>query len=96
MTRNQKLGLKYKDDFEVRIHREKVARMFQYVSGVLGAMGAKVGYRAEVCGSYRRGKQTCGDMDIIITRPDGVFEKDLLVNLVAELHKTGFITDNLS
>lgn len=35
-------------------------------------------------------------MDIIITRKDGVFEKDLLVNLVAELQKNEFITDNLS
>jgi hypothetical protein len=35
-------------------------------------------------------------MDIIITRKDGAFEKDLLVKLVAELQKKGFITDNLS
>ena len=40
-------------------------------------------YKAEVCGSFRRGKASCGDMDIIITRKDGVFENDLLVNLVA-------------
>jgi DNA polymerase lambda len=53
-------------------------------------------YEAEVCGSFRRGKASCGDMDIIITRKDGVFENDLLVKLVAELQKNGFITDNLS
>lgn len=53
-------------------------------------------YKAEVCGSFRRGKASCGDMDIIITRKDGVFENDLLVKLVAELQKNGFITDNLS
>lgn len=35
-------------------------------------------------------------MDIIITRNDGVFDNDLLVKLVAELQKTGFLTDNLS
>jgi hypothetical protein len=35
-------------------------------------------------------------MDIIITRKDGVYEKDLLVSLVAELQKQGFLTDNLS
>jgi len=40
-------------------------------------------YKTEVCGSFRRGKATCGDMDIIITRNDGVFDNDLLVKLVA-------------
>jgi len=26
--------------------------------------------RVEACGSYRRGKETCGDVDILITRTD--------------------------
>jgi DNA polymerase lambda len=36
----------------------------------------------EVCGSYRRGKETCGDMDVIITRNDGNFERKLLESLI--------------
>ena len=42
-------------------------------------------YNFEVCGSYRRGKASCGDMDIIISRKDGVYEKNLLMDLVKEL-----------
>ena len=53
-------------------------------------------YNFEVCGSYRRGKATCGDMDIIISRKDGVYEKRLLLDLVNELEKVGFLTDHLT
>lgn len=42
-------------------------------------------YRMEVCGSYRRGKKECGDIDIIISRKDGLFEKDFIGKLVREL-----------
>jgi len=49
-----------------------------------------------VCGSYRRGKATCGDMDIIISRKDGVYESRLLVDIVAQLERVGFLTDHLT
>ena len=38
-------------------------------------------YRVEICGSYRRGRDLCGDMDIIISRKDGVFEKNFVNEL---------------
>jgi DNA polymerase/3'-5' exonuclease PolX len=39
-------------------------------------------HSVEVCGSYRRGKLTCGDMDVFITRKDGEYENLLLTKLV--------------
>jgi DNA polymerase/3'-5' exonuclease PolX len=39
-------------------------------------------YNIEVCGSYRREKAFCGDIDIIISRKDGTYEKSLLSNFV--------------
>ena len=36
----------------------------------------------EVVGSYRRGKATCGDIDILICRRDGSVEAKLLQNLI--------------
>jgi DNA polymerase lambda len=47
-------------------------------------------------GSYRRGKETCGDIDILITRKDGYAEKTLLQLLVNELEKRKFITDHIT
>lgn len=52
-------------------------------------------YRMEACGSYRRGKKECGDIDIIISRKDGVFERNFINNLVKELENLGFLTDHL-
>ena len=36
-------------------------------------VGSRDTHEIEVCGSYRREKPTCGDMDIFITRKDGTF-----------------------
>ena len=44
--------------------------------------------KVELCGSYRRGKQTCGDIDILITKPDDLCT-DILSPLVLELRETG-------
>jgi DNA polymerase lambda len=38
-------------------------------------VGSRDLHEIEACGSYRRNKDFCGDIDIIITRRDGVFEK---------------------
>lgn len=71
--------------------------MFEYVKGVISKLVPSLEmYRIEVCGSYRRGKPTCGDMDIIISRKDGVYEKNLLSEIVHELEKVGFLTDHLT
>ena len=46
--------------------------MFEFMREIFFEMvGSKDLHDIEVCGSYRRGKETCGDMDIFITRKDG-------------------------
>ncbi|KAL9323811.1 hypothetical protein ACSQ67_008668 [Phaseolus vulgaris] len=69
LTNAQKLGLKYFDDIGQRIPRHEVQEM----DHILRKAGEDVLHGvAIVCGgSYRRGKATCGDIDIIITHPDG-------------------------
>ena len=52
-------------------------------------------YWIEVCGSYRRGRALCGDIDIIISRKDHKYEKKLLIDLILELEKEGLLTDHL-
>jgi DNA polymerase lambda len=47
----------------------------------------------ELCGSYRRGKTNCGDVDILITRPDNVLT-DILSCLTAQLKESGTFINN--
>jgi|JI9StandDraft_1071089.scaffolds.fasta_scaffold1089718_1 DNA polymerase/3'-5' exonuclease PolX len=57
--------------------------MFEYVREVIKNLVPSLDmYRIEVCGSYRREKPNCGDMDIIISRKDGTYEKNLLADIV--------------
>jgi len=49
-------------------------------------------------GSYRRGKATCGDIDVMITRPpdDGKTHTGILPRLLSVLRSAGIITEDLS
>ncbi|CAJ1953329.1 unnamed protein product [Sphenostylis stenocarpa] len=69
LTNAQKLGLRYFDDIRQRIPRHEV----QDMDSILQKAGEDVlpGVVIICGGSYRRGKATCGDIDIIITHPDG-------------------------
>lgn len=51
-------------------------------------------YECIPCGSYRRGKETCGDMDILITRKDGKQEKGLLERIISKLENI-LLTEHL-
>lgn len=51
-------------------------------------------YIAEACGSYRRGKSDCGDIDVLITRTDNKNTSGFLKAVVDELCKD-LITDSL-
>lgn len=89
----QQIGLKYFDDFMDRMPREEAKEIAEMVKSI--ALTINSGLKIEACGSYRRGKETCGDLDILITHPDGKSHKGLLTDLVIKLHQIGFLTDDL-
>ncbi|XP_043912284.1 DNA polymerase lambda isoform X2 [Protopterus annectens] len=47
------------------------------------------------CGSYRRGKFSCGDVDVLITHPDGKSHKGVFNKILSGLKESGFLTDDL-
>ncbi|CAK8571777.1 unnamed protein product [Lathyrus sativus] len=93
LTNAQKLGLKYFDDIRQRIPRHEVQEM----EHILQKVGEDVLPGAIIIcgGSYRRGKATCGDMDIIITHPDGTSHKGFLPKFVKRLKDMNFLREDL-
>uniref|UniRef100_A0A8D0DS23 DNA polymerase n=1 Tax=Salvator merianae TaxID=96440 RepID=A0A8D0DS23_SALMN len=92
------LGGKYFEDFEKRIPRREMLEMQEIVLCEVKKVDPK--YIATVCGSFRRGAESSGDMDILLTHPDFTSESPkqpkLLHQVVDQLENVHFITDTLS
>ncbi|XP_070540868.1 DNA polymerase lambda-like [Ptychodera flava] len=93
LSRQQKIGLKHFDDFLDRMQREEATEIEKVVVDM--AHSINPGLIGMACGSYRRGKPTCGDVDVLITHPDGHSHKGVFQKLLEKLRATGFITDDL-
>ncbi|XVF84892.1 hypothetical protein PTKIN_Ptkin17bG0075800 [Pterospermum kingtungense] len=93
LTNAQKLGLKYFDDIKTRIPRHEVQKMESLLQKVAEEIMPGV---VVVCGgSYRRGKASCGDLDIVITHPDGTSHKGFLQKYVKRLKEIKFLREDL-
>ena len=64
LTKGQRIGLKHFEDFELRIPRAEIKVIKRAVKEVIG-LSKK--YTATVCGSYRRGLPSSGDVDFLLT-----------------------------
>ncbi|XP_078132919.1 DNA polymerase lambda isoform X1 [Sander vitreus] len=93
LSSTQKIGLKHYDDFLDRMPREEAAAIEKVVRDAVQAIDP--GLVAMACGSYRRGKATCGDVDILISHPDGKSHKGVFSKVLQSLHDSGFLTDDL-
>ncbi|KAH9382979.1 hypothetical protein HPB48_023616 [Haemaphysalis longicornis] len=60
------------------------------------AFSIQPGLTVVPCGSYRRGRAMCGDVDVLITHPDGKSHEDVLPKTLQALHDSGFLTDDLA
>ncbi|CAK6436171.1 unnamed protein product [Pipistrellus nathusii] len=93
LTAQQATGLKHYDDFLERMPREEAAEIEQTVRE--SAQALSPGLLCVACGSYRRGKATCGDVDVLLTHPDGRSHRGVFSRLLDSLRQRGFLTDDL-
>ncbi|XP_027623192.1 DNA polymerase lambda isoform X2 [Tupaia chinensis] len=93
LTTQQAIGLKHYDDFLDRMPREEAAEIEQTVREAAQALNP--GLLCVACGSYRRGKATCGDVDVLVTHPDGRSHQGVFRLLLDSLRQRGFLTDDL-
>lgn len=87
LERGQLIGLERFEDFNLRIPRSEV----EEIIAVVMEYAEKIvpGVQGTVCGSYRRGKTDCGDVDVLFIPPlgDEIMKKSFLTELVQTLAK---------
>ncbi|KAH1167161.1 hypothetical protein KIL84_002644 [Mauremys mutica] len=87
LTSQQAVGLKHYEDFLARMPREEAAEIEQTVREA--ARSLNPGLVCVACGSYRRGKATCGDVDVLVTHPDGQSHRGVFGKLLDSLRRSG-------
>ncbi|XP_076981915.1 DNA polymerase lambda isoform X2 [Tamandua tetradactyla] len=87
LTTQQAIGLRHYDDFLERMPREEATDIEQMVRE--SAQALNPGLLCVACGSYRRGKATCGDVDVLVTHPDGRSHQGILSRLLDNLRQRG-------
>jgi DNA polymerase/3'-5' exonuclease PolX len=66
LNSDQLIGLRYFEEFRQRMPRQEASEIIAVVRTVVHDLfGARL--RMEACGSYRRGAETCGDVDVLLT-----------------------------
>lgn len=97
ITKNIELGLKYYDDLKSRIPREEITEMKKIIEKIILKVNEDLIFN--ICGSYRRGLNHSGDIDLLITHKeyDGDINKfNFLSKIINNLKKEKFIIDDLS
>lgn len=98
LNHHQQIGLKHFEDFEKRIPREEMVKLQDIAFGEMAKLDKD--YTMKVCGSYRRGAESSGDIDILLTHPSFTStsskQPELLKNVVTGLEKINYVTDRLS
>lgn len=96
LNKVQKIGLKYYDEMNTRIPRLECDEILNIIKTEIYNILPEEIIHVELCGSYRRGKESCGDIDILITRKDEGSIDGILSALTAKLQKINLIRENLS
>ncbi|KEQ72556.1 Nucleotidyltransferase [Aureobasidium namibiae CBS 147.97] len=94
LTRVQQIGVKFYDEFLLPIPRSEV----DDIASTIHKHAVKVrdkGMQSLVVGGYRRGKENCGDVDIILSHPDEDKTLNIITDIVASLETEGWITHTL-
>ena len=96
-THHIMMGFKYYEDLKERIPRKEIDDAKKKISKILKKIDKDCIF--EICGSYRRGQETSGDMDVIISNPKyvkGIAEQNYLKRVVEMGVTDGFVIDHLT
>ena len=91
LSEQETIGLQYYSDFLERIPRSEISAVEPMLRETLKELDPTAKF--EICGSYRRGMPTSGDIDIMISSKT---TKGLLRKYVTTLHDSGFLVRDLA
>ena len=97
LSRNQQIGVEHFHDFQQRIPRAEVKEHGEIVRKEVQKIDA--GMQVIVGGSYRRGAADCGDIDLLITKPDATMKQIrtmMIDSVVPILFQKGFLQASLA
>ena len=87
LNRQQQIGLKYYDEFLERMSRSEAEEIGNIVKQA--AQDIDPALQCMICGSFRRGKSTCGDVDVLVSHPDGHSHQGVMSRLLENLKEDG-------
>ncbi len=96
-THHIDLGLKYYEDLKERIPRSEMDELKKSIETHIKAIDKELIF--EICGSYRRGLASSGDIDILVSHPKymtNISEQKILSKIVKYMETTGFLVDYLT
>lgn len=101
LSRVQQIGVKYYDEFLDGIPRDDVKEIgdvvLEHARRVRpGSDYDGKGIEGIIVGGYRRGKERCGDVDIVVSHRDERVTLNLVYDIVASLEQEGWITHTLA
>ncbi|KAF5006561.1 hypothetical protein FDECE_7064 [Fusarium decemcellulare] len=94
LSRAQQIGVKYYDEFLLKIPRDEAA----FIGATILEYARKIdpGFEMVIAGGYRRGKQQCGDVDVVLSNRDESKTLRVVERVVASLDKARLITHTLT
>jgi DNA polymerase/3'-5' exonuclease PolX len=96
LERNQYIGLDCYDDIQERMSRSEVEKIAEIITDTFKTRFPSA--EITTMGSYRRGKRTCGDVDVMITHPAffDVVPPRALGEVIDDLLNQGHISHHLT
>lgn len=98
LTANQKTGLEYYDELLSKMPREEVEEIKTVVESAKNILFGE-DLELVLCGSYRRGAQTCSDVDLLLAWKEGANALSpgaTVQKLVERLCEDGFLLDHFN
>ncbi len=96
-THHIDLGLKYYDDMKERIPRDEIEKIEKKIQKCLKKVDKNLIF--QICGSYRRGLPTSGDIDLLVSNPkyvEHISNEKYLQKIVKQMSDDELLIDHLT